>query len=535
MAKYQHPGIYIEEVPGARSIQGVSTSVPAFIGVTEMGDYEKPTLITSWSAFTRQFGNLIWYGYVPWAVYEFFNEGGSSCYVVRAKDKNSGKPSTAKLNSTTLTAVTAGEWGNSLKLMISNSSSTDGVSPVFKLSVVVEKSIMAAAADDFSGQLLKSYVTLNNLSAQTISNNQYYTLEEFNGFTTLSAAFAQRVNSSSMFIRAKVSDSGKPGARPGNTKTPTAFNSGSTPVYQFETALETLKKVQGISLLSMPDTVTATDSSGKVTEKGQATLINQNLLFCEGLGSIFYVSEPPLGLDVQGILKFKTGTGTSVNGGNQNALNSSYGAIYYPWVWIFNPLSNSNVPIPPSGPVLGRYANTDQNSGVFKSPAGVTDGALKTVVDLESQVTDSDQDNINPEGINAIRNLINYGNVIWGARTLSSDSQWTYVAVRRLFIYVEQSLKQSLQWVVFEPNDQQLWSSVSRDISAFLTILWQQGGLFGSTAQEAYFVTCDASNNPPETRALGQLYVDIGLAAVYPAEFVVIRITQKTAGPDSGA
>jgi len=151
------------------------------------------------------------------------------------------------------------------------------------------------------------------------------------------------------------------------------------------------------------------------------------------------------------------------------------------------------------------------------------------------QLTDADQDTLNPNGINALRNLINYGDVIYGARTVSQDTQWTYLSVRRLFIYVEQSLKNSLQWVVFEPNDQALWAAVTRDIDAFLNTLWLQGALFGATAAQAFFVTCDASNNPPETRALGQLYIDIGLAPVYPAEFVVIRITQKTAGPDSGS
>jgi phage tail sheath protein FI len=114
-------------------------------------------------------------------------------------------------------------------------------------------------------------------------------------------------------------------------------------------------------------------------------------------------------------------------------------------------------------------------------------------------------------------------------------TEWTYITVRRLFIYVEQSIRQSLQWVVFEPNDQQLWSSVRRDISAFLTSLWQQGGLFGATAQEAFFVTCDASNNPPEARMQGQLYIDIGLAPIRSAEFVILRLGLKTAGPDSSA
>jgi hypothetical protein len=233
---------------------------------------------------------------------------------------------------------------------------------------------------------------------------------------------------------------------------------------------------------------------------------------------------------VQGVLGFKTGSGTSP------ALNSTYGALYYPWIWIYNPLSGFNVPIPPSGPALGRYAYTDTNVGVWKSPAGVNDGLLLSAVQVQTTVTDADQDSLNPNGIDAIRNLLGYGNVIYGARTLAATgSEWTYISVRRLFIYVEQSLKQSLQWVVFEPNDDQTWAAVTRDITAFLTTLWQAGGLFGATAAEAFFVTCNATNNPPETRALGQMYIDIGLAPVYPAEFVVIRMTQKVAGPDSGS
>lgn len=137
--------------------------------------------------------------------------------------------------------------------------------------------------------------------------------------------------------------------------------------------------------------------------------------------------------------------------------------------------------------------------------------------------------------INAIRSLKGYGNVLWGARTLALGTEWTYISVRRLFIHVGQSLRQSLQWVVFETNDQRLQSCVSRDIHAFLTMLWQQGALFGSTPAEAFFVTCDASNNPPQARMLGQLCIDIGLAPVYPAEFLVMRITEKTAVPEAHA
>jgi phage tail sheath protein FI len=553
VANYQHPGIYIQEVPGTRSIQGASTSVPAFLGVTDSGTDGVPTLITSWNAYTRLFGSVIWYGFNSWAVYEFFQEGGASCYVVRTRDLGTGKKATATAGVVTFTAASMGIWGNSLQVYICNSTTTTAstaggngnssttTTPVFNLQIVVDATVVDNAAASIAAsiaagsavtvnlptQLLVAYVRQNGLVWTQINGKNYYVLEAFNGFTYANKTFTDRINANSMFIRAASSD---PKQRPPNTQTPTALSGGANANWDFTGALNTLRTVQGLSLLAMPDTVTITDANGNTNAVAQGNTINQGLALCEELKNLFYSADPPFAQTVQNIVAFKTGT---LQG--SQALNSSYGALYYPWAWIFNPLNNSNVPIPPSGPALGRYAYTDSNIGVWKSPAGVNDGAMRTVVALGQPLTDADQDQLNPNGINALRNLINYGNVIYGARTVSQDQQWTYLSVRRLFIYVEQSLRDSLQWVVFEPNDQALWSAVTRDVDAFLTTLWNQGALFGATAQEAFFVTCDASNNPPETRSLGQLYIDIGLAPVYPAEFVIIRITQKTAGPDSGS
>ena len=538
MPTYQHPGVYIQEISGSRSIQGASTSVAAFIGFAESGPYEVPTLITSWNAYTRQFGNLSWCGFMSWAVYEFFREGGVSCYVVRANQivSGQGRIATATIGSATINAASMGTWANRLQLCITNSSDgtsggSSGQTPTFNLLVVIPASVInpSSAPADQAMQMLAAYVKQNGLVSTTINSDSYYVLETFSGIAAANVALQTRINSQSMFIRVAAFD----GMPLPNMPTPIALNNGQNPTWDFSGALEALVTVQGISLLAMPDTVGSTDSSGATNAVLQSELVNQGLRLCEQLGSMFYVADPPYGQNMSGVLSFKNGTpppGTLQGG---QALNSNYGALYYPWTWIFNPLSNTSVPIPPSGPVLGRYAYTDSSIGVWKSPAGVYDGALCTVTSLAAQVTDADQDTLNPNGINALRNVINYGNVVYGARTLSQDTQWTYLSVRRLFIFVEQSLKNSLQWVVFEPNDQALWAAVSRDIGAFLTTLWGQGALFGATAQEAFFVTCDASNNPPEMRELGQLFIDIGLAPVYPAEFVVIRIAQKTAGLDS--
>ncbi|MES2355035.1 MAG: phage tail sheath C-terminal domain-containing protein [Pseudomonadota bacterium] len=532
MATYTHPGIYVQEIAGPSSIQGASTSVAAFVGVTEFGPYEQPTLVTSWNAYQRQFGGLIWHGMASWAVYEFFAEGGTTCYVVRVKD-NAGTVANVTIDGLTLNTVTPGLWGNALSLMISNGNNADNTltSPVFTVTILAEAATVNAPSPN---RLLQEFIVQNNLSKQRIGDKDYYPLEVFNGFTASSltsgagqpSQLATTINNHSPFIRIPISDAAVTGKRPPNNQQPLPFINGTQPSYQFVTALETLSTIQGLSLLAVPDIVLTTDAVGNFNYAQQSTLINAGLSFCQQLTSLFYVIDPPFGLSVQDILSFKSST----NSGGMQALDSSYGAIYYPWVWIFNPISNTNVPIPPSGAALGRYAYTDVNVGVFKSPAGVNDGALASVVAVETTLTNSDQDQLNPQGINAIRSLPNYGNVMWGARTLAIGSEWTYISIRRLFIYVEQSLKQSLQWVVFEPNDQQLWTSVVRDISAFLTTLWQQGGLFGSTPREAFFVICDVSNNSPANIVLGELYIDIGLAPVRPAEFVIIRMVQKTAG-----
>jgi uncharacterized protein len=530
---YMHPGVYIQEIPGSRSIQGAATSVAAFIGLAESGPYEVPTLITSWAAYTHQFGGLSWYGFMPWAVYEFFQEGGVSCYVVRANQivSGQGRIATATIGGMTINAASMGIWANRLQVCVTNSSdraSADSPdqTPTFNLLVVIPASIInpGSAPADQATQMLVAYVKQNSLVPTTINSDSYYVLEAFSGITAADAAFQTSINTQSLFIRVAAFD----GMRVPNTPTPIALNNGLSPTWDFSSALEALAAVQGVSLLAMPDTVSSTDSSVATSAISQSELVNQGLRLCEQLGSLFYVVDPPYGQNVSGVLSFKNGTplpGASQGG---QALNSNHGALYYPWTWIFDPLSNTRVPMPPSGPVLGRYAYSDSNIGVWHSPAGVDSGAMRTVTSLAAQVTEADQDTLNPNGINALRNLINYGNVVYGARTLSQDARWTYISVRRLVIFVEQSLKNSLQWVVFEANDSTLWAAVSRDISAFLTTLWSQGALFGSTAQEAFFITCDASNNPPETRELGQLFIDIGLAPVYPAEFVLVRISQKT-------
>jgi phage tail sheath protein FI len=206
--------------------------------------------------------------------------------------------------------------------------------------------------------------------------------------------------------------------------------------------------------------------------------------------------------------------------------DSKYGGYYFPWIQVYDP-ERGNVFVPPSGHVLGVYARTDNERGVHKAPANeIVRGALG----LRYQISRGEQDILNPRGINCIRLMQGGGIRIWGARTLSSDPSWRYINVRRLFIMVETSIERATQWVVFEPNDFRLWKRVTRTISAFLTLIWRQGALMGENPEKAFFVKCDEETNPPEVVDVGQLIVEIGLAPVKPAEFVIFRIGQMPAG-----
>lgn len=215
--------------------------------------------------------------------------------------------------------------------------------------------------------------------------------------------------------------------------------------------------------------------------------------------------------------------------------STTYAAFYFPWLQVFDPLTKAMVPsgdgsifVPPSGHMAGIYARVDTSRGVHKAPANeVVLGALG----LRTAVSKADQDGVNSKGVNCIRSL--NGNIlVWGARTLAgpNDVDFKYINVRRLFLFLRKSIDEGTQWVVFEPNSTALWQKIKRNVTAFLTNVWRDGALFGDTAQEAFYVKCDAETNPPELRDLGQVVTEIGVAVVKPAEFVVFRISQW-AGP----
>jgi hypothetical protein len=273
------------------------------------------------------------------------------------------------------------------------------------------------------------------------------------------------------------------------------------------TGIQAMEDIDEIAICAVP---------GMWSQTVQAALISH----CELLKDRFAILDPPDGLDIDGIGAFR------------QVLDTEYAALYYPWCVTVDPLSGptvTNVHVPPSGLLAGIYANTDVTRGVHKAPANVVIQGINLVGGLAADITKREQDVLNPVGINALRFFPGLGERVWGARTLSSDTDWKYINVRRLFIYVEKSIYNGTQWVVFEPNNEQLWALVRQSISAFLTTVWQSGALAGTTADEAFFVQCDRTTMSQDDLDNGRLICIIGLAPVYPAEFVIFRFEQKTA------
>ena len=210
-------------------------------------------------------------------------------------------------------------------------------------------------------------------------------------------------------------------------------------------------------------------------------------------------------------------------------LDSKYAAFYYPWIKVMDPLTNSPKLIPPGGHLVGVYARSDTERGVHKAPANEI---VRGAVGLQFPLTKREQDVLNPKGVNCIRAFRGRGIRVWGARTISSDPIWKYVNVRRLFLYIEESIEEGTQWVVFEPNDQRLWARVKQTVTDFLTRVWKDGALMGTTPDAAFFVKCDETTMTPDDIDNGRLIILIGIAPVKPAEFVIFRIAQWRNGSE---
>jgi phage tail sheath protein FI len=270
-------------------------------------------------------------------------------------------------------------------------------------------------------------------------------------------------------------------------------------------------------MLCVPDLMSAYQSE-VIDHDGLKAVQLAMIAHCELMADRVAILDTPPGMNPQRLKGWRM---------DDAGYDSKHATLYWPWLSVMDPLSGKAIQIPPCGHVAGVWARNDDTRGVHKAPANEV---LRGVIELQSGLTRGEHDQLNPVGVNCIRAFPGQGIRIWGARTLSSDPEWRYLNVRRLFNYVEKSILNGTNWVVFEPNDQFLWSAVKRTITMFLRRVWRSGALFGSTPEQAFYVKCDAENNPEENRDVGILTVDIGIAPVKPAEFVVFRLSQFSEG-----
>ncbi len=493
MPSYLTPGVYVEEVShGNKSIEGVGTSTAAFIGYAKRGPANKAMLVTSWNQYVQLFGGFHSEYFLAYSVFSFFNEGGRTCYVIRAfkpVGKKSEFAATKYLSKTE--DVTEDDKPDENLLEISTFQGEDCRN--------VEALLSKGSKDDGTYMLSikekgeeKTYEVFSGLNFDNESDFDNNFVNSGYVFVKVLRKCAPELDE---MVHFDLSDK-EPAANHTDKDEITAAD--------YVAFLKIFDIKDDINLLILPEA------------KGDEVTMIEGKNYCEGRKDLILIVDTEKNKspeDVKGLCaKF----------------NSSYAAAYYPWVWIMDPVSGEKKLIPPSGLVAGRYADTDIKRGVHKAPAGTYVGFLRGAVGVEKNLTKEEQAILNPKNINVIRSFPDSGICIWGARTLTTDAEFRYVNVRRLFMYLEESIEEGTQWVAFEPNNSKLWVQVLRNIHVFLTQVWLNGALPGSTTEEAFYIKVDEDNNPEDVRNAGQLIIEIGIAPIRPAEFVIFRISQKT-------
>ncbi len=513
MPNYYSPGVYVEEVEsGSRPIEGVATAVAAFVGFARKGPFHKPTLVTNWTQFAENFGDFIDGSYLAHAVFGYFANGGSVAYVVRVGEEAHKNNAQAALPAVEngkdaseafrVVALDQGDGGNEIEVEIEKA--THG-SPDDTFKLTVKKKDEPEPVEVFDDLTITSGVQ-NAVKVVNARSNviQLETLEPEAPIATM-PAFGP------VTLAGGAAPNGQPITKDEYVGDPAA-----------RTGFGGLAEIDEVTMVCVPDVMAAYQyglKNGTTTFTGEDLQVVQQAMIahCEQMGDRVAIVDAPPGLKVQDMLDWRA----------KGNYDSKYAALYWPWIKVSDPATGNNILVPPSGHMAGVWARSDATRGVHKAPANeVVRGAIA----LETRITKGEHDLLNPEGINCIRELPGLGIRIWGARTISSDQSWRYLNVRRLFNYIEESVLEGTQWVVFEPNDQDLWARVRRTITAFLLGVWRDGALFGATPEEAFYVKCDAENNPPDSVDAGRLICEIGIAPVKPAEFVVFRIAQYSGG-----
>ncbi len=567
MPEYLSPGVYVEEVEGgAKSIEGVSTSTAAFLGETERGPVS-PRLLTSFSDFRRHYGKSPESSNLDIAVDGFFRNGGNRCYVTRVSPHDPEDVSRATITDgsgedvMTASAVGPGEWGDRVAIIVEDSPMyEEGKNKYFQLTVRYwssdiegvtdpaseepdpspdveetydELTPKAESSQNFAKQLPSSALIdveqigeerpstgltwLNGESesggtadgnnengedpSDQIPDDDELDDMTYNELQDIAEPFdidrSQKKEELKDDLR-EIRDSGEARADGGTASIALSDYQGQD-VTGERTGMAALKELDDVSIVCVPD------------ENQIRGLTEAVVTHCENMGERFAVLQAPQ----------NPGRVSQM----ETPVDSTYAAYYYPWIEVKDPNTNADKLVPPGGHIAGIYARNDTEEGVHGSPANMV---VRGALDLQVEITKGEQDVLNPKGVNCIRAFQGRGIRVWGARTCSSDPDWKYINVRRLFLYVEQSIDEGTQWAVFEANDRELWGRITDTIEGFLTTVWRDGGLMGTSPDEAFFVRCGESTMTQADIDNGRLICEIGIAPVKPAEFVIFRIQQWT-------
>lgn len=636
MQQYKAPGVYIEEQQQSPMITGVGTSTAGFVGWCDTTKNPTPAepntaiLITNFTEYKQQFGKgtdqdvFFTDSYMPYAVYSFFQEGGTRCYVVNVNGEGSGPtppppppPGSESAKADMLIDHKKGDtaYGDfSYNLLHVEAKSAGGEGNCITLTFVMGSvGIFSLTVDDkktgYSKTYKDAYLCADLASTTAIEGNDIVSQITNDSESPITAVLGMDVTVGGVDYVGLAPDCANPpsGGGPSDGGYPSlknglmsgqvnvfpgdgtggaglytlaggepeadctssgdggdgngdgnggGDNTGTTPGFSNpkltdpsqligtednQQGLHAFDVITDVNLILIPDINLLPDDQ-------QAIACNDVLNYCIGTTpprkDCFFVGDIPQrsGKDMNSSDTLKFINGDPEASPPQPTLTQflGFGAFYYPWIKMSNPdpkpiVADPDNPyqeilvLPPSGAVAGKYAATDASRGVFKAPAGTVDGRLSLALAETKKVTQTQLGDLNVGCVNVIRSLPGKGVCIWGARTQAGDSsEWKYINIRRLFIFVEQSIKQSSDWIVFEPNGPKLWGTIIRNVTAFLTTLWHEGALYGASAKEAFYVKVDEENNPPIERRKGNLTIEIGIAPMFPAEFVIIKIGQKT-------
>jgi phage tail sheath protein FI len=522
-----YPGVYIEEVSsGVRTISGVATSIAAFIGRTAIGPVDDPVTINSFADFERTFGGLSVDYPISYAVNDFYQNGGGKAVIVRLYKKTNGSPSKAKLvlpagdgsKQFNLEAAAEGAWANSLRARV-DSNVSEEVATKYGLA---KTDLFNLTIHDMVTGAEQRFV---NLTTKESPRRVDRILESAGAFV--------RAKDAPPWEFPKAHADPDPGKSPWEDATSTkvadadkAVNSAAlTNKADFlgddltKTGMYALKNVDLFNLLCIPADTREGDTPKEVYKDA--------LAFCVKRRAMLIVDPPADWADANDITKTNNKKLTDLGLNGEAARNA---ALYFPRVIAADPLRGSQLDtFVPCGLVAGVMARTDGRRGVWKAPAGV-DASVNGIVGLETGLTDDENGMLNPLGINCLRTFPIIGSVVWGSRTLRGADlladEYKYVPVRRLALFIEESLFRGTQWVVFEPNDEPLWSQIRLNVGAFMNNLFRQGAFQGQTPEKAYFVKCDKDTTTQNDIDLGIVNIIVGFAPLKPAEFVIIKIQQ---------